>query len=206
VTRNVTDDDTELPELPREEEEAWIQALSAAWRPGELDPELNEALIAAALEDPLAPPTEDELVASERLRRALEGDGQDADADLARALRHAGAPKSLDQVTAERALQKALGASPTRVEKRGSVVYVGFGAVSAVLALAAAFLLFVRPALEQKEARELARDLARSRSASALFESHEDFQATVTTARVERIASSREKDLRQNRYAMWGVR
>lgn len=203
MTRDDDIDENELPELEPEVEEALLQALSAAWQPRELDPAVNEALIAAALEDPLAPPTEEELVASERLRRALEGDGHDPDAELARALKHAGAPKPIDQVTAERVLQKSLGKAPA---KRGNVVYVTFGAVSAVLALAAAFLLFLRPALDQNRAGELAKDLARSRSTAALFKSPDDFEATVTTTRVDRIASSREKDLRQNRYALWGVR
>lgn len=197
-------DEAEIPELEPDVEEALMQALGAAWQPRELDPTVNEALIAAALEDPLAPPTEEELVASERLRRALEGDGHDADAELARALRHAGSPKPLDQVTAERMLQKSLG-QPARA-KRGNVVYVTFGAVSAIAALAAAFLLFLRPALDQNRAGELAKDLARSRSTAALFKSPDDFEATVTTTRVDRITSSREKDLRQNRYALWGVR
>lgn len=197
-------DPNEEPELDPQVEEALIQALSAAWQPRELDAAVNEALIAAALEDPLAPATEEELVASERLRRALEGDGHDPDADLARALRHAGSPKPLDQLTAERVLQKTVGRSSR--EKRGSVIYVTFGAVTAVLAVAAAFLLFLRPALDQSRAGELAKDLARSRSTAALFKGPDDFEATVTTTRVDRIASSREKDLRSNRYALWGVR
>jgi hypothetical protein len=197
-------DPNEEPELDPRVEEALIQALSAAWQPRELDAAVNEALIAAALEDPLAPPTEEELVASERLRRALEGDGHDPDADLARALRHAGSPKPLDQLTAERVLQKTVGRSSR--EKRGSIIYVTFGAVTAVLAVAAAFLLFLRPALDQNQTGERALDLARSRSTAALFKSPDDFETTVTTTRVDRIASSREKDLRSNRYALWGVR
>jgi hypothetical protein len=206
VTRDDLDpiDPNEESELTPEVEEALIQALSMAWQPRELDAAVNEALIAAALEDPLAPATEEELVASERLRRALEGEGHDPDAELARALRHAGSPKPLDQLTAERVLQKTVGRSSR--EKRGNVVYVAFGGVTAVLAIAAAFLLFLGPALDQDRAGERALDLARSRSTAALFKSPDDFEATVTTTRVDRIASSREKDLRSNRYALWGVR
>jgi hypothetical protein len=205
VSRDADDiDPSEAPELDPEIEEALLSALAAAWQPRELDPAVNEALIAAALEDPLAPATEEELVASERLRRALEGEAEDPDADLARALRHAGAPTPLSDLAAERLVQKSLGQSARA--RRGSVIYVTFGAASAVAALAAAFLLFLKPALDQTKAGELAKDLARSRSTAALFKSPDDFEGVETSGRVDRIAHSRARDLRSNRYALWGVR
>ncbi len=194
----------EEPELLPEVEEGLFQALAAAWQPREIDPAVNEALIAAALEDPLAPATEDELVASERLRRALEGEGDDPDAELARALRHASAPKALDELSRERVLRKSLGGGARA--RRGAVIYVGFGAVAAIATLAAALLLFLKPALDHGGAGALARDLALSRSTAALFKSPDDFDGPATTSRVDRIASSRARELRQNRYAMWGVR
>jgi hypothetical protein len=46
--------------------------------------------------------------------------------------------------------------------------------------------------------------LSTSRSSSALF--REPFTLEGTTARVDRIAGERERELRQNRYLAWGVR
>src|SRR5687768_7876699 len=75
--------------------EARLRALlRAAWSPAEIDPERNRTLIELALEDPLAPPTEAELIESERLRDALEGKADHPDAALARALRAAVAPRA----------------------------------------------------------------------------------------------------------------
>src|SRR6185503_7488376 len=73
-------------------ESALSAALKAAWAPRPLDPALNELLIDAAREDPLAPASELELVESDRLRDALAGKGEHPDALLARALRTANAP------------------------------------------------------------------------------------------------------------------
>src|SRR5262245_41237567 len=78
--------------LDEQSEEELMRALRNAWMPGALDPAVNEALIAAALEDPLAPPSEQELVESERLRQALEGRADHPQAELARALRAAASP------------------------------------------------------------------------------------------------------------------
>ena len=47
-------------------------------------------------------------------------------------------------------------------------------------------------------------DLAVSRSTAALFS--EKFDTAETTSRVDRIVSARSRELRSNRYALWGVR
>lgn len=195
----------ELPFLPEEEEEAYARVLLAAWSPAELDAGVNEALIAAALEDPLAAPTEEEIAESERLRLALEGDGQHPSAELARALRAAAAPDQLrDGKTAE-IVEDALSTSP-RI-RRGNVIFVSFGAAgAAIAALAASWFLVVRPALDTDEGRALGAhaDLAVSRSTAAMFS--EKFETAETTERVDRIANARSRELRSNRYALWGVR
>ena len=195
-----------LPLLPEEQEEELARALRAAWAPGELDAAVNEALIAAALEDPLAPPTEEEALASERLRRALEGHGHDPSADLAHALRAAAAPRILRAEVAERIAERSL--AVTSRATRGNVIYVSFGAAAAAIAaLAASWFVLVRPALDSGAAMDMqaaARDLAVSRSTAGLFS--EKFETAGTTSRVDRIATHRARDLRSNRYALWGVR
>ena len=87
-----SDPDRELPELDPAEEERLASALRHAFAPSPIDPERHERLLRIALEDPFAPPSADELVESERLRQAFEGDGEHADLALARALAAAHSP------------------------------------------------------------------------------------------------------------------
>jgi hypothetical protein len=211
----MTRDPKELSELEaidlldEESEEELVRALRSAWTPGDIDPAVNEALIAAALEDPLAPPTDEELVESERLRQALEGEGDHPDARLARALRVAAAPPPIAELTSERIVRSAIGPKRgSERSRRGTVLVVSFGAASALLAIAASWFVFERPAIDQgteyaKRAVPLS-ELAVSRSTSAMF--HEKFETTGTTDRVDRIALERSRELRSNRYALWGVR
>ncbi|MFO0568683.1 MAG: hypothetical protein U0263_23680 [Polyangiaceae bacterium] len=192
--------------LPEEREEELARALRAAFAPGELDAAVNEALIAAALEDPLAPPTEEEVAESARLRDALAGEGEHPALELARALSSAHTPRELTSASADRALSRAL---PSRGgPRRGNVIFVSFGAATlAAVAIAASWFLFVRPVLDSENRASLAQqaeDLAVSRSTASMFS--EKFEPGATTARVDRIALARSRELRSNRYALWGVR
>ena len=183
--------------LPAAEEAELLATLEAALRPSELDPAVNERLLEMALEDPLAPPSADELAQSERLRQALDADAPHEDAALLSALRSAAEP-SADDAAVERALRTVAPRS------RSNVIYVAFGAASAVLAAAAVLVLFVGTA--QKSAAPsaaLAAEYAKPRSTTPLFSDR--FETRDTTARVDLIASTRARDLRGNRYAAWGV-
>lgn len=205
-----------LPVLPDDVERALAAALRAAWAPTEIDSATNDALITLALEDPLAAPTAEEVAESERLRRALDGDGDHPYADLARALASAGRPSELEPARVER-LVADLGRepeplplhepAPTSAARRGNVIYVVFGAAAATLALAASVALFVGPARRAAPSSEMAarlQDLAVSRSTASMFS--EKFETEETTERVDRIALARARELRSNRYALWGVR
>ncbi|HEY8086269.1 MAG TPA: hypothetical protein VIF09_00440, partial [Polyangiaceae bacterium] len=87
---------------------------------------------------------------------------------------------------------------------RRTVIRVSFGA-SAVLALAAAVLLFVRGDRQPPETVTDAVAVAVSRSTQPLFP--ERFPATGgETSRIDRIAMARATDLRDNEFAKWGVR
>lgn len=207
--------DEEESLLPPEESAAWLTALEAAWRPSELDPAVGERLLEMALEDPLAPPSEEELAESARLRDALDQGTPHADAALLRAL---GAPfaapaASLPESAAvERSLRAALEAQtehtqpaePARPARRSNVVYAAFGAGSALLAAAAAAVLFVGSLRSGAPAPEQAAAYAEPRSTAPLFTAR--FETGDTTARMDMIASARSRDLRDNRYAAWGVR
>jgi hypothetical protein len=150
--------------------------------------------------DPEAPSTEDELRDARALMEALErGDGV-GPAELLHAVKVANAPRAIDAGDHERLVAKVLGAADERGERarRGRVIRVAFGAVTA-FALAAAVVLSITPA----RAPRATAPLARSRSTQELF--REPFRASEASARIDRIAVARVGDLRENRFAMWGV-
>ncbi len=207
----IADDDT-LEPLSASDERELSDALLAAWAPYDLDPSVNERLIEIALEDPLAPPTEEEIIESERLRRALDGEGDHPAAALAEALRAAAAPANLDELSAARLARAARDRQdgPVPTGRRSSVVLMAFGAGAAVAALAAAVALVVRPVTEPRatptsaDRAEFAATVAFSRSTASLFD--ERFELGKASSRVDRIAAVRERELRSNRWASWGVR
>ncbi len=170
------------------------------------------------LDDPDAPPSEEEKIASARLRDALEDPKVvNADAELARALALADEPRPLDDAEhremVERAVQKAPKAQP-----RSNVIRVVFGAATA-LSLAAAAVLVLGTLNRSAEAPRSASlavapaeadrpGLLQARSTQELFD--EPFAKPLSrgaaSARIDRIAMARAGDLRENRFAMWGVR
>jgi hypothetical protein len=201
-------DDEDLRLLSEREEAELLQALQAALRPSELEPDVHERLLELALEDPLLPPSEEELIESARLRDALDDGGTSADARLLRAL---GAPfvsdgaQASDHEAIERALGSALAPAKAPVPAaRRNVVYAIFGAGSAVLAAAAAVALFVGTSREAAPPAAQASAYVAPHSTAPLFA--ERFETGDTTARMDLIASARSRDLRNNRYASWGVR
>jgi len=193
------DDEPDLPLLDATEELRLSELLQNAFRPSEIDPVRHERLLSVALEDPFAEPSAEELVESERLRQALDGRGDHEDLRLARALSAAFAP-SIDRPLAEPTL--------TAKAPRGSggqVIFYRFAAVTTALALAAAVLLrLTSQANESPPAPDLTTlALAQSRSTAAFFRAD---SAGAPSERIDRIASVRSRELRDNRYALWGVR
>jgi hypothetical protein len=185
----------ELPLLEPAQERELAEALRAAWNPAPLDPAVQRQILNAALEDPFAEPTEDEIRESGRLRRALEDDdGSHADVELARALRRAVKPGA----------EEPAAPVPRAARSTARVVYVTFGGLA--LAAAAGFALFVaRPRSDSAIATAPpSRALHASRPTGDLFA--ERFTTSGTTDRIDRIATARAHDLRENRYAAWGVR
>ena len=198
--------DEEEATLPPEEEAAVLALLEAALRPAELDPRVHERLLEMALEDPFAEASPEELVESARLRDALEQGTPNADASLLRALA-AGTGRESDDTASERALQAILGTAPQAAPRpRPNVVYALFGAGSALLAAAAAVTLFIGSTRSSAPAVAVAPSSAYvvPHSTASLFA--ERFDTGDTTARMDLIASVRRRDLRDNRYAAWGVR
>jgi hypothetical protein len=192
----------ELPELTAAEEERLATALRHAFAPREIDPARHERLLSVALEDPFAPASPDELVESERLRRALEGEGDHLDLTLARALAAAHSPKAAPSSSLAHASAELESRSGVH---RAKVLYLRFGGAAAALAVAAAVLLSVGPRQSRAPAPDLqALALVQSRSTAPLFQTAA--AAGAPSTRIDRIASVRARELRENRYALWGVR
>jgi hypothetical protein len=148
--------------------------------------------------DPDAPPSEEEVRESERLRQALDDPSKEhRDAELLRAVKHAAAPtpiapKDLD-ASIERAILRA-----ERERSRGVVIRVVFGA-GATLAIAAAIVLVIG------RSPTASTELAHARSTQPLFSARFESRGGES-ARIDRIAVARAADLRENHFARWGVR
>ena len=194
----------EEPILPPEAEAELLEALVAAVRPQPLDRATLERLVEMALEDPLAPPSSEELAESERLRDALaRGAAHEAEPVLG-ALRAAFENRRDEAASVDRALERVL-APQAAPAGRGRVVYAWFGGASVVLAAAAAVALFVSPLRkEAATAATAATSLVRPHTTADLFTDR--FETSATSERIDMIASARARDLRDNRYAAWGVR
>jgi hypothetical protein len=153
--------------------------------------------------DPDAPATDEELAEAAKLRDALEDPSRsNHDAELARAMSSAWSPRDLSAEAHRSLVEKALVGRDAR-RRRNRVIRVSFGA-SAVLALAAAILLYVRSDSQPPGTVHVAA-MAVSRSTQALF--RDRFASSGgESSRIDRIAMARGADLRDNEFAKWGVR
>jgi hypothetical protein len=164
--------------------------------------------------DAEAPPSEEELRAAESLRASLEPGHDRAhrhpDAELAEAVRSAARPSRLSADRHRRILDRSLADRP-----KSRVIYVVFGGVASLAAMAASIALVVRTTASSPSAAvagapvgagaEAAPAMAISRSTAELFP--EGIPVTGGTSdRIDRIAYARAQDLRENRFARWGVR
>jgi len=185
--------------------------LRAASAPASIDGALHDAMIEEALgargaRDDDEAPTNEERAAATELRDALRAPrGERPDAplvELADALHAAHRPRDIEPLRNEALIARALGRS-SGLRRRGRVIPVVTAAIVMAAAAAASFALFVRPSGDASVAE--APELQRSRSAGELFDTPFP-RVGGESARVDRIASARAAELRQNRFALWGVR
>ena len=178
-------------------------ALKAAWDPGALSEDESRAVLDVT-------PTAEEQEYALALREALAVERAPREADqatihLAHALRMAHAPRAIDPAEHRRLVDAALATMPAAKKndvpatRRDNVVRIAFGALAGGLALAASIVLVVTSAPSHGEA-----PLAKARTTQPLFS--EPFKAGETSARIDRIASARALDFRDNRFRKWGVR
>jgi hypothetical protein len=173
--------------------------------------------------DPDDPPSAEEIRAAEGLRRALENEpatGDDARAlrELARAVRAAASPESLSPTRHRQLLDRALAVAAPKAEenvvamrrRKSKIAYLTWGATASALAVAAAVAVVIRGSAPEASMVSRSTDegdgsaLALSRSTAELFPEGIP-RSGKTTDRVDRIASARARDFRQNRFARWGT-
>jgi hypothetical protein len=193
-----------LGDAPSTPEAELALALRAAWEPASLSADESRAMLDAT-------PTAEEQGHATLLRDALAEKREPRAADhagvpLARALRSAFAPADLDAAEHRAIIDAALAKMPGRVEnvlpfrRRATVVRVAFGVVAGGRALAASIVSVVTSA----PTHEPEAPLAKARTTQPLFS--EPFKPGETSARIDRIASARASDFRDNRFTKWGVR
>ena len=171
-------------------------------------------------DDPDAPASEEERALSSRLRDALEDPSKaNEGADIARALSLAFEPREIPAGD-HQALLDAATSNLRAKPKSGpdNVVAVSFGAtrrgrativgVATAVSLAAGAILLIGQMTSTPNgavATSSRPQLLQTRSTQSLFE--EPFARTGgSSARIDRIAMARSSDLRNNRFAKWGVR
>ncbi len=155
--------------------------------------------------DPEAPASELETHAAAELREALADPSRsNADADFARSLALAHAPRELAPEEHRAILARALARPHRSTTLRLRVVRIAFGAGAAAMALAAGLVLVVRGS--ESGAPPLSVDaFACVRSTQPLF--REPFPtAGGESERIDRIAMARASDFRDNEFVRWGVR
>jgi hypothetical protein len=161
--------------------------------------------------DPDALPSAEEVAAAEALRGALDGTaigrdaGAQAAADFARAVSLAHAPRPIDdrghRALVEASLERGAARQGARQKRRGRIGV----ALGGALALAAAFAVYLGTDARDESAAATNEPLVPVRSTQPLF--REPFARTGgESARIDRIASARGADLRDNRFAAWGVK
>lgn len=196
------------PELLSPELELAL-SLRAAWDPAALPADEARAVVEAT-------PSPEELDLAHGLRDALAQGGEPGanasdDTLLAHALRSAFAPAALDAPSHRAIVDAALakmpaakpaqsGAGVVQLRRRSTVIRVAFGVVAGGLALAASVVFVVTSA--PTSGGDV--PLARARTTQPLFS--EPFKPGETSARIDRIASARASDFRDNRFTKWGVR
>lgn len=188
-----------------------VDSLRAAWSPAEIHAQDHRAIV----DD--APSSAAEIAAAEALRIALDVPSEvtaasSTEAVLSVALKNAFAPGELDADTHRAIVDEALARMPAAAKsgevvelasrRRGNVVRITFGVVTGALALAASIVLVLTWQGSHDPNGGVA--LAKVRTTQPLFS--EPFKTGETSARIDRIASARASDLRDNRFAKWGVR
>ena len=163
------------------------------------------------MDDPDAPASAEEIALAEALRDALADASIDhEEAAIARAAALAHSPRALDPADLRAIVDRAVAEAPKRKGRDGGrVIRVVFGVAAALSVAAAAILVLGRDrgesAVLSAASQVQAQVLTPVRSTQPLFQ--EPFaRSGGGSARIDRIARARGADLRENRFALRGVR
>lgn len=195
--------------IEAQERDSLLNAIGSAASPEALDPHRHAQLLKAALspsgnsaqivDDPLAPPSANELIAAAATRKGLEAN------PLVSLLRAAYAPSELAPDSARSILDSTLKSpAPLTLHNARARSATFWG----VLAVAAAAVLWVARATQPhldglNPSGQSQLNLAQSRTTRSLFS--ESFAHSSASERIDRIAQVRQRELRNNRYLMWGL-
>jgi hypothetical protein len=188
-------------------EEPLAHVLRAAFSPRALGEEDLDALVKRALGDEAAT-TAAEREGADRLRAELEGAAPRALSAPLHALRLAARPTEIAPDRNEVLIAAAFRTARGRMAVVRRIAPVTMAALASVAALAAGVALSVGKAPAPPEGAGAATAaLIRARSAEDLFDPATPFpRSGEESARVDRIAGARARDLRRNRFTSWGVR
>jgi hypothetical protein len=192
--------------LDRGEEPA-ADLLRAAFSPGALGEADLDAIVARALGDESAATTA-EREGADRLRAELEGAAPRQLSAPLHALRLAAKPTEIAPERNEALIAAAFRRARGRMAVVRRIAPVTMAALAGVAALAAGVALFVgKPPAPSEGAGAPTAALIRARSAEDLFDPATPFpRSGEESARIDRIAGARARDLRRNRFTAWGVR
>ena len=184
------------------------EALRCAHSPSALPEWRHSQIIEAAICNPMDTPSAEELERAEQLSLALDGLGEHPDVALADALRAAWNP--VVEANAATAVGQQLTAFPETERRhvvshptgpvRTQAVVIRLFFLTSAAAAAAALVLALRPSTPSTSPPEL----YEARSSASLFDT--EFRQGEASIRVDRVASIRARELRQNRFALWGVK
>ncbi|HEY5955562.1 MAG TPA: hypothetical protein VIV60_03370 [Polyangiaceae bacterium] len=206
------------PDSDSHEEDGLEQCLRNAHQPSDIDDAVNRDLLERALtvravfdgtsvaqnDAEVADETLDAALADEQeqaqaalLARALDGSALHPFAPLATALRAAYSPK---EIALERALE--LRDAALRRHRRQAIRVVSY--TSALVAAALGIVLGWSSGSVTEVRQSNADQLIVSRSVAPLL--REMDQQSTATDRIDRVYSMRSRELRHNRFVVWGVR
>lgn len=194
--------------IEAQERDSLLNAIGSAASPEALDPHRHAQLIEAALnpsggssridDNPLAPASPEEVIAAETTRKNLDTE------PLVLLLRAAYSPSELAPDSARFILSSTLTSATRRTRNKPKAPQAIWG----LLAVAAAAALWVANAMQPHldgftAIRQAQLNLAQSRTTRSLFS--DSFAHSSASERIDRIAQVRQRELRNNRYLMWGL-
>ena len=150
------------------------------------------------IEDPFAAPTDDEFFAAEASRERIESDSID------KLLCAAHSPRGLAPRVASNVRKAALSRMVDSRQPKNKAYWLVLSATTSVAVSAlwwySSFWQLINKANVDREAHVT---LVQSRTTGSLFS--QPFNASTNSERIDKIATVRQKELRNNRFALWGL-